>query len=59
MFRALLPHPLEAPPQAAPGILRVYYVSWLHQDGNGTSILVQPTNIPRMQNTKYRLWKTS
>jgi hypothetical protein len=31
-FRALLAHPQEAPKQTALGILRTFYVSWLHYD---------------------------
>jgi hypothetical protein len=37
MFRELLAHPQEAL-KTALGILRVCYVSWLHQDWSGTSI---------------------
>jgi hypothetical protein len=47
MIRALLVHLQEAL-----GIMRVCYVSWLHQDISATLILVQPTekqarSIPR------------
>jgi hypothetical protein len=43
--------------QAALGILRACYVSWLHQDS--VSILVQPTDITSTQYNKCRLWNTS
>jgi hypothetical protein len=37
------------------GILRAFYVSWLHQDWSGE----QPTDITRTQYTKFRLCSAS
>jgi hypothetical protein len=45
--------------QTVLGILRAYYVSWLHQDWSGTPMLVQPTDITRTQYTKCSLFSAS
>jgi hypothetical protein len=35
------------------GILRVFYVSWLWHGCSETAIMARPTNITRMQYTKF------